>query len=142
MKSVRQIKDILGLNTVHQARNRIKAINDVLQPHIKRGENNEILVAEEGVRILTKLQDLYESGLLLSEAAEVVRSEFIQEKGKRYDTESYGSKKDQVKPEQKSDLVTHLREEVRFQRNLISSIISEGGNGKDEEEEKWWLDWL
>lgn len=145
MKSVRQIKDILGLDTIHQARNRIKAVEEVIQPYMKRGENNEILVGEEGVSILSRLQDLYESGLLLSEAAEVIRSDSSSDEEKEISTESYSSTKDQVKPE--TDLLKYLEEEISFQRQLILEMSGEGSKTQSpeaggEEEDKWWTDWL
>ncbi|MFP3952530.1 MAG: hypothetical protein ACLFVS_00200 [Candidatus Acetothermia bacterium] len=143
MKSVRQIKNILGLNTIHQARNRIKAIDDVLDSHIKRGENNEILVSDEGVSILTKLQDLYESGLLLSEAADVVRSDFSFEKDKGSSRGSYTSKQNQTKPEIKGEAVDFLLEEIEFQRELMAALIGkEDTVEKGEGDDKWWLEWI
>lgn len=145
MKSVRQIKDILGLDTVHQARNRIKAIEEVIQPYMKRGENNEILVGQEGVTILSRLQDLYESGLLLSEAAEVIRSDSSPDEVKEIDTDSFTSEKDHKKPE--TDLLDYLMEEVSFQRELILALASQGDETREpgmdlEEEEEWWVEWL
>lgn len=145
MKSVRQIKDILGLDTVHQARNRIKAIEEVIQPYMKRGENNEILVGQEGVTILSRLQDLYESGLLLSEAAEVIRSDSSPDEVKEIDTDSFTSEKDHKKP--KTDLLDYLMEEVSFQRELILALA---GEEKDtakpemdlEDGDEWWTEWL
>lgn len=149
MKSVRQLKDILGLNTIHQTRNRIKAVQDVIQPYVKRGENNEILVGEEGVTILTKLQDLYESGLLLSEAAEVVRSDYLPEEEDKDSTESYGSVSFQTKPKSKVDLIDYLLEELEFQRELILNLAGSetkagiaGEDADGEAGDKWWLDWI
>ncbi|MBS3791079.1 hypothetical protein KGY77_00355 [Candidatus Bipolaricaulota bacterium] len=148
MKSVRQLKDILGLNTVHQARNRIKAVEDVIQPYVKRGENNEILVGEEGVTILTKLQDLYESGLLLSEAAEVVRSDYLPDEEEDIDSDFYSSTSIPSKAKSKVDLIDYLLEELQFQRELILNLASsggEGGTGNEKgvnNEDKWWLKWM
>lgn len=148
MKSVRQLKDILGLNTIHQTRNRIKAVEEVIQPYVKRGENNEILVGDEGVKILTKLQDLYESGLLLSEAAEVVRSDYLPVKEDDIDTDSYGTKSLQSKPKSKVDLLDYLLEELEFQRELILNMAGSDREGDirnkkvENDEDKWWLEWL
>ena len=147
MKSIRQLKDILGLNTIHQTRNRIKAVEEVIQPYVKRGENNEILVSEDGITILTKLQDLYESGLLLGEAADVVRSDYISEEEIEVDSDSYTSIENSTKQEKKIDLVEYLLEEIEFQRELILNMSEKGneteklqkkGNGSD----KWWVDWI
>ncbi len=144
MKTVRQLKNILNLNTIHQARNRIKAVKEILDPYIKRGENNEILVADEGVSILTKLQDLYESGLLLSEAAEVIRSEYSSNEPTKYDTDSYTTTLSQSKPGSRSQLVDILLNEIKFQRDLIRSLSGEGTKSeqKAKKEELWWLEWL
>ena len=145
MKSVRKLKDVLGLNTVHQTRNRIKAVQEVLSPYIKRGENNEILIAEEGVSILTKLQDLYESGLLLSEAAEVIKSDNSSKKEEEDDMDSYTSTINRNKPD--TAMIDYLMEEINFQRDLILAMAEgETERGEDklspEEEDKWWTEWL
>jgi hypothetical protein len=145
MKSVRQIKDILGLDTIHQARNRIKAVQEVIQPHMKRGENNEILVGQEGISVLSKLQDLYESGLLLSEAAEVIKSDNNSEKEKEIDKDSYTSTINRNKPD--TAMIDYLIEEISFQRDLILAMAegeNEGVGQKPDqkEEDKWWTEWL
>ncbi len=145
MKSVRQIKDILGLDTIHQARNRIKAVEEVIQPYMKRGENNEILVGEEGISVLSRLQDLYESGLLLSEAAEVIKSDNSSEKEKEIDKDSYTSTINRNKPD--TAMIDYLMEEISFQRDLILAMAEgepESGESKvsPEEENKWWTEWL
>ncbi len=146
MKSVRQLKEVLGLNTIHQTRNRIKAVKEVIQPYVKRGENNEILVGEEGVAILKELQDLYESGLLLGEAADVVRSEYISEEDSKISTDSYSSIKDLTKPEKKVDLTEYLLEELEFQRKLILNLTREEEAGpqrtRGREKEQWWVEWI
>ncbi|MCF7890414.1 hypothetical protein K9M78_04265 [Candidatus Bipolaricaulota bacterium] len=148
MKSVRQLKDILGLDTIHQTRNRFKAVEEVIQPYVKRGENNEILVGEEGVAILTKLQDLYESGLLLSEAAEVVRSDYLPDEENDIDTDFYGSGSLQTKPQSNVDLLDYLLEELEFQRELILNLTKSGNEGStekekgNENEDQWWLEWM
>jgi len=145
MKSVRQIKDILGLDTIHQARNRIKAVEEVIQPYMKRGENNEILVGEEGISVLSKLQDLYESGLLLSEAAEVIKSDNSSKKEEEDDMDSYTSTINRNKPD--TAMIDYLMEEINFQRDLILAMAEgETERGEDklspEEEDKWWTEWL
>ncbi len=147
MKSIRQLKDILGLNTIHQTRNRIKAVEKVIQPYVKRGENNEILVSEDGITILTKLQDLYESGLLLGEAADVVRSDYISEEEIEVDSDSYTSIENSTKQEDKIDLVEYLLEELEFQRKLILNMSEKGEETeklqkKENESDKWWVDWI
>lgn len=144
MKTVRQLKGILNLNTIHQTRNRIKAVKEILDPYIKRGENNEILVADEGVSILTKLQDLYESGLLLAEAAEVIRSEYSPSEENEYDTDSYATILSHAKPGSKTQLVDFLLGEIKFQRELILSLSGEATDSeqKRKKEDMWWLEWL
>jgi len=146
MKSVRQLKEVLGLNTIHQTRNRIKAVEEVIQPYVKRGENNEILVGEEGVAILKELQDLYESGLLLGEAADVVRSEYISEEDSKVSTDSYSSIEDLAKPEKKVDLTEYLLEELEFQRKLILNLSrgeeAEPQGNREREKGQWWAEWI
>lgn len=143
MKTVKQLKDILGLNTVHQVRNRIESINEVISEHIKRGENNEVLVSDRGVQLLTRLQDLYESGLLLSEAAEIVMSENSYSGQDDLQPDLEGIEKNRTTPSE-SELTEHLRQEVRFFRELLESSLTgrEKGESPMPESDGWWTAWL
>lgn len=146
MKTVRQLQDILGLNTIHQTRNRVNAIKELISDYVRRGDNNQLLISDRGVDMLTRLQDLYESGLLLSEAADVVRSEYSSNKVKDISTEQSGTGQDPVKRER--DLVNErLMSEIKFLRNQLrkeEDRVDELKISVEESELKtaWWNKWL
>ncbi len=74
MHTINDLRTILGLRTINQARNRMEAVKDLLAGLIRRGSNNQILIVDEGVEILRRLQDLYDSGLTITEASEALRA--------------------------------------------------------------------
>lgn len=152
MQTIKQLCDTLGLDTVHQARNRVKEIEDMIDDHLKRGENNQLLITEEGVEILKTLQDLYESGLLLSEAANVLRSDLDlgDQQEKHTSSEPYGTVSDSTKrcQDQQTDLIKHLQEEIQFLRRLLgqNKSMTENKSSPSSSEEpldkKWWTEWV
>ena len=74
MHTITSLRKALALTTTNQVRNRIESIRDVLEPHLRRGPNNQILLADEGLALLRRLQELYDSGLRLTEASDVLRA--------------------------------------------------------------------
>lgn len=74
MHSINSLRQTLGLTSANQVRNRIEAIKDVLLAHIRRGPNNQILITDAGAELLRQLQELYDSGLTMTEASDVLRS--------------------------------------------------------------------
>ncbi len=74
MHTITSLRKALALTTTNQVRNRIESIRDVLEPHLRRGPNNQILLADEGLALLRRLQELYDSGLRLTEASDVIRA--------------------------------------------------------------------
>jgi len=74
MHTIADLRKSLGLATTNQVRNRIDAVKDLLTDHLRRGPNNQILLTDGGVAVLRRLQDLYDSGLTISEASDVLRS--------------------------------------------------------------------
>ncbi len=77
MHTIADLRKSLGLSTTNQVRNRIDAIKDLLTGHLRRGPNNQILLSEAGVALLRRLQDLYDSGLTISEASDVLRASYL-----------------------------------------------------------------
>ncbi len=67
------LRKALALSTTNQVRNRIQAIRDVLEAHLRRGPNNQILLTDDGLALLRQLQELYDSGLTMTEASDVLR---------------------------------------------------------------------
>lgn len=74
MHTISTLRKTLGLATANQVRNRIEAIRDVLEPHLRRGPNNQILLTDGGLALLRQLQELYDAGLRMAEASDVLRS--------------------------------------------------------------------
>jgi hypothetical protein len=74
MHTITDLRKTLGLSTTNQVRNRIDAIKDLLTDYLRRGPNNQILLSDGGVALLRWLQDLYDSGLTITEASEVLRT--------------------------------------------------------------------
>jgi len=80
MHTIPNLRKALGLTTANQVRNRIEAIKDLLAGDLRRGPNNQILVSDAGLDLLRRLQELYDSGLTLTEASEILRaSTYIKE---------------------------------------------------------------
>jgi len=73
MYTVGELVSLLRLSTENQVRNRIEAIRDLLLPHLRRGPNNQLLLTDEGLRLLYDLQALCETGHTLKEAANILR---------------------------------------------------------------------
>jgi DNA-binding transcriptional MerR regulator len=72
--TISSLRKALGLSTSNQVRNRIEAIKDLLQDHLRRGPNNQILLSDAGVDLLRRLQELHDSGLTMTEASAILRS--------------------------------------------------------------------
>jgi len=143
MYTVGELVSLLGLSTENQVRNRIEAIRDLLLPHLRRGPNNQLLLTEEGLRLLHDLQALCETGHTLKEAANILRFKaesdtkiskaFVKETGKN-----------QVKVEEAEEdgwkaLVGHLAAEVRDLaervRILEARVLAKEG------QMAWWERW-
>jgi len=73
MHTVPELVALLGLSTENQVRNRIEAVRELLVGSLRRGPNNQLLVTDDGLRILRDLQALCETGHTLTEAANIMR---------------------------------------------------------------------
>ena len=146
MHTVASLRRTLGLQTTNQVRNRIDAIKDVLSDHLRRGPNNQILLTDEGVECLRQLQELYDSGLTMTEASDVLRAKSYTKSvvGKR---EESGFVQNDTKPSQtargpaEDPLVEHLRAEVAELRARVAFLEarSAAAVGESEGTERaWW----
>jgi hypothetical protein len=95
MNTISDLRKALGLSTTNQVRNRIEAIKDILSEYLRRGPNNQILITDDGVALLRRLQDLYDSGLTITEASDVLHSNaakkpLINDTGHRRGGKGYG----------------------------------------------------
>lgn len=144
MYTVRELVSLLGVSTENQVRNRIEAIRDLLLPHLRRGPNNQLLLTEEGLRLLRDLQALCETGHTLKEAAHILR--FRHESAeKTFSASSQETGKNRVKPlggegeEGWQALLLHLAQEVRDLaervRLLEARLQAHAG------QKAWWERW-
>jgi DNA-binding transcriptional MerR regulator len=139
MHSISSLRQSLGLTSANQVRNRIDAIKDLLIAHIRRGPNNQILLTDAGAELLRRLQELYDSGLTMTEASEILRANIY----KKETTEKPVSRRsagNDTKPDQTAPLVAALREEVAFLRQRVADLEqrlrSEPEAGR--EPSPWW----
>jgi len=122
MHSINTLRKELGLATTNQVRNRIEAIKDLLHSHTRRGPNNQILLTDEGLDLLRRLQELYDSGLTISEASGVMRADALSKRRTR-DIVSPGLPSFEPKLHQTAE-ATLLCEDIATLREAITSLAS------------------
>jgi hypothetical protein len=142
MHTVSSLRKALGLTTTNQVRNRIEAVRDVLEPHLRRGPNNQILLSDDGLAMLRQMQELYDSGLTMTEASDVVRATALYQQLPAT-TVSPGFAQHQTMPgEGGSAPMRILQDEVRFLRNRLAelegSLVRSAPPASDPEETLWW----
>ncbi len=139
MHSISSLRQSLGLTSANQVRNRIDAIKDLLIAHTRRGPNNQILLTDAGAELLRRLQELYDSGLTMTEASEILRAN-IYKKDTIEKPVSQRITRNDMKPDQTNSLISALREELAFLRqrvtNLDQQLRSEPEAGR--EPPPWW----
>ena len=139
MYTIPEIRQLLGLSTDNQVRNRIDAIRDLLAADIRRGPNNQILVTDRGLELLRSLHQLCETGYTLKEASNIMRYEAEQYETKS-DTTSNKTTQNKTNPDldQLARLVEHLARDVEALERRVAAL--EGRlNGQPR---PWWLDWI
>ncbi len=138
MYTINDLRKALGLTTNNQIRNRIDAIKDLLYPHLRRGSNNQILVTDAGLVLLRQLQELYDSGLRISEASSVLRTS-SNIKNITANKSDIGFVSNQAIPSDCSRLVAALQEEITFLRKRVEFLEEQRSNSQSRpSEESWW----
>jgi len=121
MHTIADLRKSLGLSTTNQVRNRIDAVKDLLTDHLRRGPNNQILLTDDGVAVLRRLQDLYDSGLTISEASDVLRA-------KPYKDEIMSSRHpsgfaaNQAKADHESAAIARIERELAALRRRVDAL--------------------
>ncbi|QAA76651.1 MAG: hypothetical protein BIP78_0885 [Candidatus Bipolaricaulis sibiricus] len=144
MYTVPELTALLGLSTENQVRNRIEAIRGLLVGSIRRGPNNQLLVTEDGLRLLRDLQALCETGHTLTEAANIMRYKSEEEDRSRGEP-SPRIAPSQAKPAQSAEtggwraLVEHLAAEVRDLAARVGAL--EARAGPERMTGAWWERW-
>jgi len=72
MTGIEQAAKALGL-TERQVYRRISGVRPVLTDHIRKGENNKLLLDGSAIEILRKVEDHRKAGLTVSQAMERIR---------------------------------------------------------------------
>lgn len=139
MHTISSLRKALGLSTANQVRNRLDAVRDVLEPHLRRGPNNQILVADEGLALLRQLQELIDSGLRLTEASDVLRATSVPISSIRATVSSGSASTGAQRSEGDRELAVALRSEIAFLRARVVElesrpVSSETGSGAA----PWW----
>lgn len=143
MHTVPELVPLLGLSTENQVRNRIEAIRDLLLGSLRRGPNNQILVTEEGLRLLRDLQALCETGHTLTEAANLLRYK-TQRDNEKISADSPTFVHNEAKPNQTEEagwatLVEHLAAEVRELAQRVAAL--EAASHRSGPSPAWWERW-
>ena len=138
MNTISDLRKALGLSTTNQVRNRIEAIKDILSEYLRRGPNNQILITDDGVALLRRLQDLYDSGLTMTEASEVLRSN-TNKKSSISDAVPTGFVSNRINVGGDSALIAALKEEIAFLRERVAFLEEERrGRGDRTRPPAWW----
>jgi len=121
MHTISSLRQTLGLTSANQVRNRIEAVKDLLVAHTRRGPNNQILLTDAGAELLRRLQELYDSGLTISEASDVLRSKFYKEDATTIPVSDRLAEKS-TKPDRTEPLLASLREQVVLLRQRVDHL--------------------
>ena len=143
MHTISMLRRTLGLSSDNQVRNRIERIKDLLAAHIRRGPNNQIFLTDPGLDLVKRFQELYDTGLTLTEANHVLRATMHADTtpapivSSRYGTNG-------TKPDQSGlDLPSALRDEMALIRRHVAAIERQLPSLRDDEtssadSQPWW----
>jgi hypothetical protein len=140
--TIHDLRDQLGLSTDHQVRNRIEAIRPTLTDHLKRGPNNQLLIAPSGLEALRRLQELHESGLTLREAAGIVQAYGVH-KSTALTPVSYETEQDERSQGVVSSGAGHRPEDgaldaLRARVARVEAVLERTAS-QGEHEPRWWM---
>jgi hypothetical protein len=121
MHSISSLRQSLGLTSANQVRNRIDAIKDLLIAHTRRGPNNQILLTDAGAELLRRLQELYDSGLTMTEASEILRANIYKKDDAERSVSQHIARND-TKPDQTDSRIAAVRDELAFLRQRVADL--------------------
>jgi len=138
MYTILNLRKALGLTTANQVRNRIEAIKDLLAGDLRRGPNNQILVSDAGLDLLKRLQELYDSGLTLAEASEILRAKSYSKRLIDNSTSS-GLSRNRMIPGERNEAIAALKEEIAFLRERVAYLEARLAEERSEARSPaWW----
>ena len=143
MHTISMLRRSLGLSSDNQVRNRIERIKDLLSEYIRRGPNNQIFLTDPGLDLMKQLQELYDTGLTLAEASQVLRATAHGTNSSHLSVSS-AYRPNSVKPDQAiSELASALRDELAQIRKHIATLekqLPSSGDDKisSDNAQPWW----
>lgn len=143
MHTISMLRRTLGLSSDNQVRNRIERIKDLLSEHIRRGPNNQIFLTDPGLDLMKQFQELYDTGLTLAEASQVIR---VTSDIHSISAPSVSSRSgpNNVKPDPSTlDLASALQKEMALIRTHIAALQKQLPSSLDnesplDESQPWW----
>jgi hypothetical protein len=141
MYTIASLRKALGLSTTNQVRNRIESIRDVLAPHMRRGPNNQILISDEGLALLKRLQELYDSGLRIGEASDVLKYNANDKAILPLPVSLDSALNRTTQADATQRLVRSLQDEIAFLRNRIAFLEGEllrSAGDQPADDVPWW----
>ncbi|MFC2106302.1 hypothetical protein ACFLS0_06095 [Candidatus Bipolaricaulota bacterium] len=143
MHTISMLRRTLGLSSDNQVRNRIERIRDLLSEYIRRGPNNQIFLTDPGLDLMRQLQELYDTGLTLSEASDVLRANSsINSELSTAASSGYRSN-DMKQGQTASELASALQDELTRIRKHIAALEKRlcsptDGETPSADVEPWW----
>ena len=142
MHTISMLRRTLGLSSDNQVRNRIERIKDLLSEHIRRGPNNQIFLTDPGLELMKQFQEVYDTGLTLAEASQVIHAtsytKAVPDTSVSSRLASNDTKPDQSPP----DTMSPLHQELALLREQLSSLQAQRSHVPDEtprhDEQPWW----
>ncbi len=138
MHTIKDLTEILGYTT-DQVRIRLDRLRPTLTKHIRRGENNKILVTDSGLSILQRAKELEKQNVLLKDIPNHLNGELsntdkdsepsldqaglIQEKEKRI-------RELQGRIEDLKERIDHLEQDKTYLRNKVDDFETKLLTGK------------
>lgn len=151
MYSIKELEDILGY-TSDQIRLRLKKLKPILTETVKRGENNKILVTNNGLEILKRAKQLEKKDIALSDVPNYLEDELKKtEEDTSDDLAQAGQNLVEEKDKRIEELKTRieeLKEDKVYWRNQAEELqqkLITGEIDEQQEDEGWvrkFLDWL
>lgn len=143
MHTISMLRRTLGLSSDNQVRNRIERIKDLLSEHIRRGPNNQIFLTDPGLDLMKQFQELYDTGLTLAEASQVVRVTSDMHAISHPSVSSRSGQNDDKPDLSALDLASALQNEMALIRTHIAALekklpSSLNNEGSSADSPPWW----
>ncbi len=107
--------------------------------HIRRGPNNQILLTDAGAELLRHLQELHDSGLTMTEASDILRSNAYRESPHATSVSSR-SRLNDTKPDHTHAQITSLQQELTSLRRRVAHLEQQllAIRGTNPDPPPWW----